>query len=96
MQNDFNLLLNPTVGDEQSAGGPLSHQAQLVLYLYSDSLNADITREEILMALSKAKAGKAVRLDKIPIETITSEQSIDILYTIFNQCFTHSVVPTAW
>ena len=80
------------MSDERPAGGPLPH----IVTPNNDSLNAPIIREDILVALRKSKGDKALGLDDIPIEAITSEQSMELLAQMFNRCLSNSIVPDVW
>ena len=59
-------------------------------------LNLVITENEITMALSKFKNGKATGYDNIPTEVLKNKTVIKYLLSMFNKCFHYGRVPTAW
>ena len=59
-------------------------------------LNLVITENEITMALSKFKNGKATGYDNIPTEVLKNKTVIKYLLSLFNKCFHSGRVPTAW
>ncbi len=62
----------------------------------SSSLDEQISVREVRKALAKAKNGKAVGFDSIPVEVIRNEQAISFLHKLFNACFQLGRVPDIW
>jgi len=60
------------------------------------SLNADISRLELVKAICKLKLGKACGLDKIPNEILKSAEMTDILLNLFNKVFHNGGIPKMW
>lgn len=59
-------------------------------------LNADMTQEEITIAISKLKNKKAVGIDLIPNEVIKCTGIQIALHTLFQRCFVLGIVPSIW
>ena len=89
-RDDFCHLLNPVNQDD--VGVPDPGDQDHIEHHFNDV----ITRQEVVRALTKAKKNKAMGVDNIPVETLCSDNTIDLLHTLFAQCFSSSVVPEAW
>jgi hypothetical protein len=63
------------------------------LYEPSKSLNCNITREEVLVAVTKAKNKKSVGIDMLPNEVLKNDTVIDVLQNFFQLCFDTSRIP---
>ena len=63
--------------------------------LHSD-FNADITVDEVMKVIDKAKSRKAVGLDNIPNEVLKNDVSIQFLHKLFHKIFNTSIIPTQW
>ena len=63
--------------------------------LHSD-FNADITVDEVMKVIGKAKSRKAVGLDNIPNEVLKNDVSIQFLHKLFHKIFNTSIIPTQW
>ena len=64
--------------------------------LQQEVVNRPISREEVILALQRAKIKKAVGIDNIPVEILKNEQMTDVLVSLFNKCFTSGMIPMAW
>ena len=62
----------------------------------SDICETDITRFEVMKALTKAKNGKAIGHDGIPTEVLRNESAITYLQNLFCKCFRNGLAPTVW
>ena len=58
--------------------------------------NADITVDEVMKVIGKAKSRKAVGLDNIPNEVLKNDVSIQFLHKLFHKIFNTSIIPTQW
>ena len=61
-----------------------------------DSLNKEITYEEVENAVYRAKLRKATGFDGIPAEVLRNESCINLLYRIISYCFKNGEVPSEW
>ena len=61
-----------------------------------DSLNQDITYQEVYEAVYRAKLRKAAGFDGIPSEVLRYDICIELLHTIISYCFKNGEVPTEW
>ena len=61
-----------------------------------DSLNSDITYQEVHDAVYRAKLRKAAGFDGISSEVLRNDICIELLYKIINYCFKHGEVPSEW
>jgi hypothetical protein len=62
----------------------------------SDDLQRGIQRAEILAALNRAKKGKAVGPDNIPVEVLCNTTAIDYMHTLFTKYFESGNIPSMW
>ena len=58
--------------------------------------NSDITYEEVKRAITRAKLGKSVGIDEIPVEVLKNDCTIDILHRLFSVCFSMGIIPDDW
>ena len=61
-----------------------------------DSLNQDITYQEVYEAVYRAKLRKAAGFDGIPSEVLRYDICIELLHKIISYCFKNGEVPTEW
>ena len=54
--------------------------------------NADITVDEVMKVIGKAKSRKAVGLDNIPNEVLKNDVSIQFLHKLFHKIFNTSII----
>jgi hypothetical protein len=66
------------------------------LYESNEMLNCNITYDEIKAAVSRAKNGKAVGIDKIPNEVLKLNPVISVLHKLFQLIFDSSKIPSLW
>ena len=59
-------------------------------------LNEPISREEIIVAVERAKLRKAAGFDEIPAEVPKNQTAIDLLFIICNGCFELGRIPDQW
>ena len=55
-----------------------------------------MTMDELILAIKSLKNNKAYGLDKIPAEVLKSYRLRSILLSLFNECFTKGMIPSAW
>ena len=88
----FKKLLNPDGGaieiSEYTGLGRISFD--------TSSLDAEITSAEIHFAVHRAKKGKAIGFDEIPMEVLQNDQCMNVLLTLFNKCFNSGRIPEIW
>lgn len=89
-KQDFAGLL----GAETVRCEPEEHQD--IPVTHGASLNSDITRDEIVVVLRRAKKGKASGYDGLPVEVLNNSTAITLLHELFNYCFVHNVIPEMW
>ena len=61
-----------------------------------DSLNTDITYQEIYDSVYSAKLRKAAGFDGIPSEVLRYDICVELLYKIISHCFKNGEVPSEW
>ncbi|CAG2209988.1 unnamed protein product [Mytilus edulis] len=61
-----------------------------------DFLDCEITIDEVLNVLIKAKNGKAPGIDLIPIELYRNDILLYVLHNLFNKCFKFGKIPSMW
>ena len=59
-------------------------------------LDRDISIQEVRLALARAKNGKAMGFDEIPVEVMRNEHAIQCLHRLFNFCFHNGIIPEMW
>ena len=59
-------------------------------------LDATISIGEIVCAAKKAKKGKAVGLDGLPLEVLCNDTCISFLHKLFNICYLKGIFPEMW
>ena len=62
----------------------------------NDSLNGDITIEEVSNAIKQAKMRKAVGYDNVPNEVLKCNHIEGVLQSLFNKCLHFGMVPNLW
>ena len=93
----FRSLLNPVnEGTEEKPTPNLPHIDPHHNALHQVVINRDISREEVNGALIKAKMGKAIGCDLIPMEILKNGDMVDVLLNLFNVCFKSGDIPTEW
>lgn len=93
----FEKLLNPTFNLPPPSANNLSlpqdhHPSDASLA----ALNADISHQEVLVAIQRAKRGRACGADGIPVEALTSLPVQQYLTKLYNVCFKTGLVPDSW
>ena len=61
-----------------------------------DYLNRNLNREELLKAINSAKDKKAFGVDELPNEVLKAPKLFDLLFSLLNVCFEHSIIPSTW
>ena len=61
-----------------------------------DSLNTDITYQEVYDAVYRAKLRKTAGFDGIPSEVLRYDICVELLYKIISHCFKNGEVPSEW
>ena len=61
-----------------------------------NSLNKDLTLDEVRKAINKSKNGKAPGLDSLSYEVMKNDISAQALTKLFNRCLQEGMVPFAW
>ena len=59
-------------------------------------LNQPISEPEIVKALHAAKTRKAYGYDGLPADVLKNGNTLNLLHTLFNQCFLYGVIPEMW
>ena len=65
----------------------------LVRYANSENLNSPIASAEVRLAVTEARNGKSVSVDKLPNEIFENDSSIECLTNLYNLCFKESISP---
>ena len=81
-KNSFSNLLNNKGVDDVNVNVNKDD-----IIIHDAMLDADITREEVVKALIKAKTGKATGIDDIPVEILFNENCILFMCELFNKCY---------
>ena len=61
-----------------------------------NTLNHQITIQEVYVIVRKLQRNKSVGLDKIPNEILKMPGILQTLTVLFNNCFTHGYIPDVW
>ena len=88
-KNSFENLLN-CKGQENM---PETHTNDNIS---DDFLDCDISIDEVLNVLMKAKLGKTPGIDYIPVELYRNNMLLHVLHKIFNKCFKFGKIPSLW
>ena len=56
-------------------------------------LNNPVDYKEVKLAVTQAKSGKAVSVDKLPNEILRNASTLECLTRIFNICLSKSLIP---
>jgi hypothetical protein len=59
-------------------------------------LDSEISIDEVLKVLTKAKNGKAPGIDLIPVELYRNNLLLHVLHKLFNICFKFGKIPSVW
>jgi len=59
-------------------------------------INHAICINEVKRALDKAKLGKSVGVDNLPNAVLKSENTVRLLYVLFDKIFESSIIPSTW
>lgn len=59
-------------------------------------LNTPITMQEVMLALAKAKHGKAQGVDAIPVEVLHNAAALKCMHTLYTKCFDEWITPSVW
>ncbi len=89
---DYEQLLNPQ--GPPNSGGIIPDQ--LYRDINADELSTDITLNELQYALVRAKRGKALGEDMIPVEVLNNNGCKQYLLQLFNVCLNVGTIPVAW
>lgn len=93
-KGSFNQLLNPITSyqhDESRIPNNLDDENDNEGYL-----NDVIHLNEIKAALHRMKDNKAEGIDEIPSEVLKNHHLLNVLSSLFNQCFTLGKIPDLW
>ena len=93
-QADFCTLLNPVAAIDRVPDTELP--AYPIPVNESEDLNVDISYDEVVEALKKVKSGKAVGIDKLPVEALKNATCAMFMTHLFNACFKSNCVPEIW
>ena len=66
------------------------------LYTPSDTLNKDITLNEVKLVTKSAKFKKAVGIDMIPNEVLKNPNLLNLMHNLFQLCFDSGKIPQPW
>jgi hypothetical protein len=92
-KDTFESLLNPEDGDDlQPEPEPPPPEPPPI----DTGLDEEISVDEVRGALHRAKLGKALGYDQIPVEVLKNESAIKFLHRLFNVCFNTGRVPDMW
>ena len=80
---------NPEMPDYSHINSTQNKLHQLVI-------NREISIGEIKYALVKAKNGKALGPDLIPVEVLRNDTMVTTMHSLFNQCFKMGQIPAVW
>ena len=61
-----------------------------------DIFDYNITKAELIKAITTAKSGKSVGCDELPTEVLRSDIVINFLLILFNKCYDEGIIPDLW
>lgn len=67
-----------------------------IIYHQNDILNSEITLDEVLKVLDKAKENKTVGIDDLPNEVLKNSNLCNALYCLCYICFHNGIIPSVW
>lgn len=88
-KNGFRDLLNDSGDADEPVEDPVPD-------LGAPELSTPITVEEVRLALTQAKRGKAPGVDSIPVEVLQNGPSLHFLHNLFATCFQRGLTPSQW
>ena len=102
-KTDYSELLNPENDQnfdnehyeniqQQLQGNDVLNNSNLNV----ESLNSDITYQEVYESVYRAKLRKAAGFDSIPSEVLRFDICIELLHKIISYCFKSGEIPTEW
>ncbi len=97
--NHFSTLLNDDPdcpGAEPSGGGIGDDGIEYGEVHGGPDLEVGITLEEVRLSLARAKDGKAIGWDGIPVEVVRNDSAILYMHHLFNICFESGIIPKIW
>ena len=59
-------------------------------------INNPLTLAEVKKAITRAKRGKAVGYDDLPVEALDNTNAIAFMHNLFRECYAQSIVPSVW
>lgn len=65
-------------------------------FYQNDILNSEITLDEVLKVLDKAKENKAVGIEDLPNEVLKSPNLWNVLHCLCHICFQNGIIPSVW
>ena len=65
-------------------------------YTENYALNKEITRNEVMAVILKAKWGKSPGVDNLPYEVYKNECMVDCILNLFQLCFSTGKIPNEW
>ena len=66
------------------------------IYYQNDILDSEITSDEVLKVLDKAKENKAVGIEDLPNEVLKSPNLCNVLHCLCHICFQNGIIPSEW
>ena len=66
------------------------------LYETNESLNSNISLEEIAFIIQKCKSGSACGIDNLPYDVLKNPPVIAVLQQLFQLVFDTSIIPSIW
>ena len=65
-------------------------------YAVNQLLNGNLTLEEVIRAIDKAKNGKAAGIEGLYNEVLKAPKILPVLFSLFQTCFKYSIIPSLW
>ena len=91
METDFSSMLNPGgVPCDENANGCDTYSCEV------ESLDEEISIDEVYKAITLCKSGKSPGVDDIPVELYKNQTAMSVLCNLFNICFNTGKVPQMW
>ena len=102
---DFSGVLNRPIGEHDSFDNAFYNEILHALNEKettmsnndnSETLNSDMSVDEILIVINKLKSGKSCGPDFIPNEILKQPKLVTMIHKLFQFCFENRIVPDIW
>ncbi len=92
----YSMMILTVNGAEPSGGGIDDDGIEYGELHGGSDLEGRITLEEVRLSLARAKKGKAIGWDGIPLAVVRYDSAILYMHHLFNICFESGIIPKIW